>query len=80
MPQCSDLYMAEGRHEVCGDLCHFLFRYSVGRILFTGLENLFEVPPSFAAPLYRKNSTDMVGTASNRVIRIVARWRMELGV
>jgi hypothetical protein len=31
------------------------------------------VPPSVAAPRYRNSPTDMAGTASKRVIRIVAR-------
>jgi hypothetical protein len=34
--------VVKGRHEVCGDLCHFLFRYGVRRILFTSLENVFQ--------------------------------------
>jgi hypothetical protein len=34
--------VVKGRHEVCGDLCHFLFRYGVGRILFTSLKDVFQ--------------------------------------
>jgi hypothetical protein len=40
--QRADLYVVKGRHEVCGDLCHFLFRYGVWRILFTSLKNVFQ--------------------------------------
>ena len=40
--QRADLYVVESRHEVCGDLCRFLFRYGVGRILFTSFKHLFE--------------------------------------
>jgi hypothetical protein len=40
--QCADLYMVEGRHKVCGDFCHFLFRYRVGRILFASLKNVLQ--------------------------------------
>ena len=40
--QCADLYVVKSRHEVCGDLSRFLFRYSVGRILFTSFKHVFE--------------------------------------
>jgi hypothetical protein len=39
---CVGLYVVECRHKVCGDFCHFLFGYSVGRILFTSLEKVFQ--------------------------------------
>jgi hypothetical protein len=51
--------MVEGRHEVCGDLCRFLFGYGVGRILFTCSKMYSSVPPCLAAPRYRNNSIDM---------------------
>ena len=34
--------MIEGRHQVCGDLCHFLFGYRIGRILFTSLKDVLK--------------------------------------
>jgi hypothetical protein len=40
--QRADLYVVEGSHKVCGDLCNFLFGYGIGRVLITGLENVFE--------------------------------------
>ena len=40
--QCADLYVVEGRHEVCGDLSRLLFRYGVWRILFTSLKDVFQ--------------------------------------
>jgi hypothetical protein len=36
--QRADLYVIEYRHKVCGDFCHFLFGYGIGRILFTTLK------------------------------------------
>jgi hypothetical protein len=34
--------VVESRHKIGSDLSRFLFRYGVGRILFTGLENVFK--------------------------------------
>jgi hypothetical protein len=40
--QRADLYMVKGRHEIRCDLSRFFFRHGVGRILFTGLKNVFQ--------------------------------------
>jgi hypothetical protein len=32
----------KGRHEVGGDLSRFLFRYGIGRILFTGFKHVLK--------------------------------------
>jgi hypothetical protein len=40
--QRTNLDVVKGRHEVCGDLGHFLLSYGIGRIVFTSLENVFE--------------------------------------
>jgi hypothetical protein len=63
--------MVEGRHEVCGDLCRFLLGYGIGRILFTGLKNIFQRAAIFGRASVTK-STDFAGTTSKSVIGIVA--------
>jgi hypothetical protein len=40
--QCSDLYVIKGGHKVGSNLCGFLFCYSIGRILFTRLKDVFQ--------------------------------------
>ena len=40
--QRADLRVVEGRHKIGGDLGHFLFRYGIGRILFTGFKDVFQ--------------------------------------
>jgi hypothetical protein len=37
----------KGRHKVCGDLCRFLFCYGVGRVLITGLKDVFKCAAIF---------------------------------
>jgi hypothetical protein len=38
----ADLYVIKGRHKIGGDLSRFLFRYGVGRILFTGFNHVLK--------------------------------------
>jgi hypothetical protein len=40
--QCSNLYVIKGGHKVGSNLCGFLFGYGIGRILFTGLKDVFQ--------------------------------------
>jgi hypothetical protein len=40
--QRSDLYVIKGGHKVGSNLCGFLFGYGIGRILFTGLKDVFQ--------------------------------------
>src|ERR1700722_17291664 len=40
--QRADLYVVKSRHKIGSDLSRFLFGYGVGRILFTGLKDVFE--------------------------------------
>jgi hypothetical protein len=40
--QCSDLYVIKGGHKVGSNLCGLLFGYGIGRILFTGLKDVFQ--------------------------------------
>jgi hypothetical protein len=54
----ADRDMVKGRHEVRCDLSRFLFSYGVGRILFTGLKDVFQratIPGCASIPkqLYR---------------------------
>jgi hypothetical protein len=43
----------------CGDFCHFLFRYGVGRILFTNLENVLKCSAVLGRASVSKSSTDI---------------------
>ncbi len=61
-PNCAD-----------NDLSRILFRYGVGRILFTSLKDVFKSPTVLGRASITNSSTDIAGTASKRVIRIVAR-------
>jgi len=72
--QCADLDVVESRHEVCGDLSRFLFRYGIGGILFTLLRKRIQVCRRPCRATTRNSSTGIAGTASKRVIRNVARW------
>jgi hypothetical protein len=38
----ADLYVIKSRHKVCGDLCHFLFGYGIGGILFTTVKDVLQ--------------------------------------
>ena len=51
----------------------FSFVTALGEFCSPASKTYSSVPPSLAAPRYRNHSTDMAGTASNGVIRIVAK-------
>jgi hypothetical protein len=71
--QGSDLHVIESRHEIRGDLSRFLFRYGIGRILFASIKDVFQRAAVLGRASIPNSSTDIVGTASKRLIRIVAR-------
>jgi hypothetical protein len=41
-PVLSNLYVIKGGHKVGSNLCSFLFGYCIGRILLTGLKDVFQ--------------------------------------
>jgi len=45
--QRADLCVVEGRHKICGDLCHFIFGYGVGGILSTGFKHVLKCTALF---------------------------------
>jgi hypothetical protein len=62
--QLRGLSVIENGQPIGRDLSRLLFGYCVGRILFTGLKDVFQLSPSFAAPRYRKSSTESTGISA----------------